>query len=65
MINAVVWCAMMMGPVPVHAEGIVLSQSSSFWTVRFNNDIIPVRKTSCLMSKPEGGSLIPLDRRHK
>jgi len=60
MIDMVVWCAMMMGPVPVHAEGVVLSQSVSFYTVRFNKEILAVRKTGCMHNKPIGGSLIPL-----
>lgn len=61
----IVWCAMMMGQVPIHAEGIVLAESNSYYTVRFNREIMPVRKTSCLFTKPEGSSYLPLDRRHK
>lgn len=63
MINAVVWCAMMLGGVPVHAEGVILSKSRNYVTVRFEDGIQAVRHNSCLYQKPEGSSYLPLTRR--
>lgn len=61
--NLIVWCAMMMGQVPVHAEGIVLVEGNSYLTVRFDDGILAVRETSCQYVKPEQGSFIPLTKR--
>jgi hypothetical protein len=65
MISSIVWCAMIFSGNPVHAEGIVLATGNHYYTVRFNKEIIAVRRTSCDTNKPKGSSYVPLHRRHK